>query len=93
MRRRWRRCARVLELVDHVPERSMEVIGQRPCEQRLRYTLEGVPAGTIARIRACRRATGRIRLPAAIRNTLLRRAIIRDLDRLTWLVEAGAVPR
>jgi hypothetical protein len=88
---RWRNCVSVFHVVDHVPDRTLEFHAEPPLTQRIRYTLEGIPEGTIARIKAHRAAAGMLRLPAAIDSILLRHAIIRDLDRLKWLVEAGGI--
>jgi len=91
-RRLGRRFACVLQVVDHVPDRALELRAQQSTGQHIRYTLEGIPEGTIARIQSHLRPAGRWRLTTAVHTALLRRAIIRDLDRLKWLVEAGDVP-
>ena len=87
----WRRCVSMLRVVEHVPDRTLELSGDRPFAQRIRYTLEGIPEGTIARVEVKRAAGGHAPLPAGIAAVLMRRATIRDLDRLKWLVEAGGV--
>ncbi|HEY1936190.1 MAG TPA: hypothetical protein VGG99_29640 [Acetobacteraceae bacterium] len=90
-RSRWRDCVSVFHVVDHEPDRTLELHADPPVAQRIRYTLEGIPEGTIARIKAHRAAAGMLRLPISIDAMLLRRAIMQDLDRLKWLVEAGGI--
>jgi hypothetical protein len=90
-RRLWRRRRTGLCVVDFVPDSALEFRADPPLAERTRYTLEGIPEGTIVRIETQRDADGGVRLPAAIGCMLLRRAVIRDLDRLKWLVEAGSI--
>jgi hypothetical protein len=84
-----RRVADLREVVEHEPNRSVEMVAQ-PSGLRIRYELEGIPEGTIARIRAQCRPTGRWRFVVGALNPLLRRAVIRDLARLKTLLESGA---
>jgi|ERR1700721_1452143 hypothetical protein len=84
-----RRVAELREVVEHVPDRSVEIVAQ-PCGLRIRYELEGIPEGTITRIRAQGRPTGSWRFVVGALNPLLRRAVIRDLVRLKALLESGA---
>jgi hypothetical protein len=85
-----RRVADVREVVDHEPDRRVEMIAQVPFGLRIRYELEGIPEGTIARIRARGRPTGRLRFVVAAINPLLRWSVVRDLERLKMLLETGA---
>ncbi len=85
-----RRVADIREVVDHVPDRRIEMVTRFPLGLRVRYELEGIPEGTIARIRARGRPTGRLRFIMPAINPWLRRAVIRDLDRLKSLLELGA---
>lgn len=89
-RRLGRRIADVREVTDHVPERCVETIGDGPCHLRIRYELEGIPEGTIARVRAEGSPSGWLRYVVPAINVWLRRAVIRDLDRLKSLVESEA---
>jgi hypothetical protein len=66
------------------------MIARFPLGLRVRYELEGIPEGTIARIRAQGRPTGRLRFVVHAINPLLRRAVVRDLGRLKSLLESGA---
>src|ERR1700733_6668335 len=85
-----RRVANVREVVDHEPDRRVEMIAPVPFGLRIRYDLEGIPEGTIARIRARGRPTGRLRFVEAAINPLLRWSVIRNLERLKALLETGA---
>jgi hypothetical protein len=85
-----RRVADIREVVEHVPDRCVEMLTQFPLALRIRYELEGIPEGTIARIRAQGRPTGRLRFVMPALNPLLRASVIRDLDRLKALLETGA---
>jgi hypothetical protein len=85
-----RRVADVREVVDHEPDRRVEMISRFPLGLRVRYELEGIPEGTIARIHAQGRPTGRLRFVTPALNPLLRWTVIRDLDRLKALLESGA---
>jgi hypothetical protein len=85
-----RRVADVREVVDHEPDRRVEMIAPVPFGLRIRYELEGIPEGTIARIHARGLPTGRLRFVVVAINPLLRRSVIRDLERLKSLVETGA---
>ncbi|MGA3400548.1 MAG: SRPBCC family protein [Acetobacteraceae bacterium] len=85
-----RRVADIREVVEHVPDRHVEMIARFPLGLRVRYELEGIPEGTIARIRAQGRPTGRLRFVVHAINPLLRRAVVRDLGRLKSLLESGA---
>jgi len=85
-----RRVTDIREVVDHEPDRRVEMITRFPFRLRVRYELEGIPEGTIARISARGRPTGRLRFVMPALNPLLRRAVIRDLDRLKLLLESGA---
>ncbi|HTB47532.1 MAG TPA: SRPBCC family protein [Acetobacteraceae bacterium] len=85
-----RRVANVREVVDHEPDRRVEMIAPVPFGLRIRYDLEGIPEGTIARIRARGRPTGRLRFVGAAINPLLRWSVVRDLERLKVLLETGA---
>ena len=92
--REWRLLGRRVcdtsEVVEHVPDRCVEMIARFPFALQIRYELEGIPEGTIARIRTQGSATGRLRYAVPALNRLLRRAVIRDLDRLKALLESGA---
>jgi hypothetical protein len=85
-----RRVADIREVADHVPDRCVELIARVPLGLRIRYELEGIPEGTIARIRAHGCPTGRLRYVVPAINPLLRRAVSRDLGRLKSLLESGA---
>jgi hypothetical protein len=85
-----RRVADIREVVEHVPEHCVEMVAQFPSGLRIRYELEGIPEGTIARISARGSPTGRLRLIVPAINPLLRHAVIRDLARLKALLETGA---
>jgi hypothetical protein len=85
-----RRVANVREVVDHEPDSRVEMIAPVPFGLRIRYDLEGIPEGTIARIRARGRPTGRLRFVGAAINPLLRWSVVRDLERLKVLLETGA---
>lgn len=85
-----RRVADIREVVEHVPDRRVEMVAQFPPGLRIRYELEGIPEGTIARISAWGCPTGRLRFAVPAINPLLRRAVIRDLARLKALLETGA---
>lgn len=89
---RWfgRNVAETTEVVEHVPDRSLAMTTQLPFGMRIRYALEGIPEGTIARIHAEGRTTGVLRFAAGVLNALLRSAVIRDLQRLKTLLESGA---
>jgi hypothetical protein len=84
------RFARRLEVVHHVPERAAELTTQKPFPLRWRYELEGIPEGTITRIRAQGGGTGLLRLASPMLSIWLRRGMQRDLLRLKRLLEAGA---
>jgi len=92
--RSWRRFGRSLaetsEVVGHVPDRSLEMTTQLPFGLSIRYELEGIPEGTIARICVEGRVTGLLRFAAITFDQLLRSAVVRDLGRLKHLVESGA---
>ncbi len=83
------RIADIGEVVDHEPDRRLEMFA-RAFDLRIRYELEGIPEGTIARISARGWPAGRLRFLAAAINPLLRRAVMRDLGRLKSLLETGA---
>jgi len=85
-----RRVVDVREVIDHEPDRRVEMIAPIPFGLRIRYELEGIPEGTIARIRARGRPTGRLRFVEAAINPLLRWSVIRNLERLKALLETGA---
>jgi hypothetical protein len=89
---RWfgRNVAETTEVAEHVPGRSVAMTTQLPFGLRIRYALEGIPEGTIARIHAEGRTTGLLRFAARPLNALLRSAVIRDLHRLKMLLESGA---
>ncbi len=70
--------ADVREVVEHVPNRRIEMIA-RAFDLRIRYELEGIPEGTIARISAQGRPTGRLRFVLPALNLLLGGAVSRDL--------------
>jgi hypothetical protein len=84
-----RRVADIHEVVEHEPDRRLEMFA-RAFDLRIRYELEGIPEGTIARIHAHGSPTGRMRFVVRAINPLLRRAVIRDLSRLKSLLESGA---
>jgi hypothetical protein len=84
-----RRVADIREVVEHVPDRCVEMVAHR-FGLRIRYELEGIPEGTIARIRTRGGPAGRLRFVVRAINPLLRRAVIRDLGRLKSLLESGA---
>ncbi|HUN39219.1 MAG TPA: SRPBCC family protein [Acetobacteraceae bacterium] len=90
---RWfgRTIAETTEVKEHVPDRSIAMTTQLPFGLRIRYTLEGIPEGTIVRIHAEGRTTGVFRFAARLLDALLRSAVIRDLHRLKALVESGAL--
>lgn len=85
-----RRVADIREVVEHVPDRCVEMTARFPLALRIRYELEGIPEGTIARIRAQGGPTGRLRYVVLALRPLLRRAVVQDLDRLKLLLETGA---
>ncbi len=89
---RWLGCRRVetTEVVEHVPDRCVEMMTQLPFGLRIRYELEGIPEGTIARVHVQGDAAGLLRVMAMALNPLLRRVVIRDLDQLKALLELGA---
>lgn len=84
-----RRVTDVREVVDHVPDRRIEMLAQA-FDLRIRYELEGIPEGTIARVSAQGSASRRWGLLLRAINPLVRRAVIRDLGRLKTLLESGA---
>ena len=84
-----RRIADIREVLDHEPDRRLEMFASA-FDLRIRYDLEGIPEGTIARISARGRPTGALRFVMPALNPLLRWAVIRDLDRLKSLLESGA---
>ena len=84
-----RRVGDILEVVEHVPGRCVEMIAQSPFGLRIRYDLEGIPEGTIARIHAQGSPPGRWRFVVPAINPLHRRAVIRDLGRLKSLLPSG----
>jgi hypothetical protein len=88
-RRLGRLVANAVEVVDHVPERSVEMTALHPFDLRIRYELEGIPEGTITRIRARGTPTGRLRFIVLAINAVLRWGTLRDLDRLKALLESG----
>jgi hypothetical protein len=83
-----RRMDDVREVVEHVPNRRIEMIAHA-FDLRIRYELEGIPEGTIARISARGRPNRHRRIVLHALNLLLRRAVSRDLGRLKSLVESG----
>ena len=83
----------IREVVDHEPDRRVEIITRYPFGLRVRYELEGIPEGTIARISARGRPSGRLRFFMPALNLLLRRAVVRDLGRLKTLLESGTWSR
>lgn len=85
-----RRVADSCEVIEHVPDRCVEMVTQSPFALRIRYELEGIPEGTIARIRAEGNTTSRLRFAVPAINRLLRFQVIRDLSRLKSLLESGA---
>jgi len=95
--RRWRWFGRGLtetsQVVEHVADRSLEMSTELPFGLSIRYELEGIPEGTIARVRVAGRAEGLARLGARMLRRLMRFIIIRDLGRLKRLVESGAAGR
>jgi hypothetical protein len=84
-----RRVADIREVLEHEPDRRLVMVA-RAFDLRIRYDLEGIPEGTIARISARGHPTGRLRFVMLALNPLLRWAVIRDLDRLKLLLESGA---
>lgn len=78
------------EVTAFVPERSVDMAARSPPGWKIRYALEGIPEGTIARIRVEAAPTGVARFLVPAINPLLRQALIRDLDRLKALMESGA---
>ena len=89
IRLRGRGCLDVAVVADHVPDRFIEFTAGRALRLRIRYALESIPEGTIARVHAWGEATGGLRLLTPILAALLRRRIIRDLDALKALLEVG----
>jgi hypothetical protein len=91
--REWRllgrRVPELCEVAEHVPDRCVEMVGQSRLAWRIRYELEGIPEGTIARVRTQASPSRRLRLFVPTINLFLRRAAIRDLDRLKLLIESG----
>lgn len=84
-----RRRVSTLRVEEIVPDRLLALRADTPGKSRIRYTLEGIPEGTIARIELWGGGGSGLRLPASLRGLLLRRSLAGDLDRLKWLVEAG----
>lgn len=93
VRRRWRllgwHLTALCEVTDHVPGRSVEMARRPRPDWWIRYDLEGIPEGVIARIRVKARPSGLARLLAPAVNVLLCRALVRDLDSLKDLMESG----
>ena len=91
--REWRWLGRdvpeTAEVTEHVPGRSLAMSTQLPFGLRIRYALEGIPEGTIARIHAEGCVTGALRFVARPLDALLRLAVTRDLERLKTLMESG----
>ena len=91
--REWRwlgyRGVETCEVVEHVPDRCMEMTTRLPFGLRIRYELEGIPEGAIARVRIHGQAAGLLRVMAMALNPLLRSTVIHDLDRLKALLESG----
>ena len=85
-----RRIGDIREVVELVPDRCVEMIAESPFSLRIRYELEGIPEGTIARIRAQGSPLGHLRFIVGMINPLVRIAVIRDLGRLKALLESGA---
>lgn len=92
--REWRMLGRRItetsEVMEHVPERSLAMATQLPFGLRVRYDLEGIPEGTIARVRAEGGAAGPLRLFVPLLDAVVRSAMLRDLRRLKRLLESGA---
>jgi hypothetical protein len=84
-----RRVPAMREVVDHEPDRRLELFASA-FDLRIRYDLEGIPEGTIARISTRGRPTGRLRFVMPALNPLLRWVVQRDLGRLKALLESGA---
>jgi hypothetical protein len=83
------RRTRHLMVTEFDTDRAMTLVGESPPGFLARYTLEGIPEGTIARIRTELRDGPRwLQWPRA---ALLRRRIIHDLERLKDLVESNAL--
>jgi hypothetical protein len=85
-----RRITQRREVVAHAPNRYVELTAAAPLNLRIRYELEGIPEGTIARVRAAGTPRGSLRFLARALTPLLRRAVVRDLGRLKTLLESGA---
>ena len=77
-----RRMTEQREVTDYVPERRVETLSRGPWHVHIGYELEGIPEGTIARIIVEGRPPGWARFLAPVIDLMLRRAVIRDLDRL-----------
>jgi hypothetical protein len=90
MHRFGRRRTRLMEVVDHEAERRLIMTGVTPPGLHVHYVLEGIPEGTIARIRILH-PPSRLRLLAPVLRARLRIAAVRDLRRLKLLLESGAL--
>ena len=84
-----RRYHDVVEIVEYVPGQFIEMAMQRPLAIRVRYSLEGIPEGTIVRVHATGRSTGLLRLIGPLTRRTLRRNYIRSLHDLKSLMESN----
>ncbi len=78
------------EVVAAEEGRSVELRVDEPFPMRIRYELEDVPGGTLARIHAQGDATGFFRMAAPLMAPMVRKNITRDLELLKAHLEARA---
>ena len=89
-RRLGRRRTRVMEVVEYEAERRLLLAGVAPPGLHVHYVLEGIPEGTIARIRMLYPAS-KLRLLGPVLRASLRGRVVRDLRRLKTLMESGGL--
>lgn len=80
----------VRHVSQHVPDQLLELVAQRPFPMQIRYELEGIPEGVIARVRAQAKPAGLACLMQPLLRLRMRRAFARDLDMLKALMESNA---
>lgn len=83
----------IVEVLDFTADLRITLDSVPPFGLRVQYSLEGIPEGTIARIRACGSVRGLWGLLAPLLHRQLRAAALRDLERLKALVESGIARR
>lgn len=83
------RLGALCDVVAHVPDHRLEMVGPPPLGLQIRYEFEGIPEGTIVRIWAQSAPPPRLRRLTPVLSALLRQAVRRDLGRLKALLESG----